>query len=458
MTQRSWLTRRLGYERRVFLLSLAAGLPAVVVALLLLVNASYGLTLKWTVGVLMVWAWLGLTVAARSSAVSSLRTLSNALQAVREGDYTMRLVVGRTGDAMGEAMDEVNQLGDLLQRQRLSVIEATALLQRVLTAIDVAVLTFDEEQRLHSANASAMQILAEPIERLRGQSAEELGLVELLEGATPRLLDLSLPGASGRWEVRGAVFREGGMPHQLVVLSDLTRTLQREERQSWMRLTQILRHEINNSLAPIHSLASSLLGIADQLSESMPGKQDLTDGLQVIAGRSESLNRFMAAYSRLTRLPEPALVKTDIGASIRRVAELENRLAVDVQPPVDSSAEPEVWVDSDQLEQALINLVTNAVEATMEAGGAAVQIGYTVSETHLTITVEDEGTGVMDLSNLFVPFFSTKPEGDGIGLVLSRQIAEAHGGSLALMNREDGVSKGCVATLRLPIQKPSQSQ
>src|SRR6185503_14028947 len=171
---------------------------------------------------------------------------------------------------------------------------------------------------------------------------------------------------------------------------------------------------------------------------------DLRKGLTVIANRSESLSRFMAAYARLARLPRPTFRPVNVGAWVRRVAGLETRRKVEVVPGPDLT----ISADGDQLDQLLINLVSNAVDAANETGGG-VRVGWNASGSQLEVWVEDDGPGIRETSNLFVPFFTTKPQGSGIGLVLSRQIAEAHGGSMVLENRAG--ANGCVARLKLPV-------
>ena len=229
-----------------------------------------------------------------------------------------------------------------------------------------------------------------------------------------------------------------------MVLSDLSRVLREEERQAWQRLIRVLGHEINNSLAPIKSIAASLRDLLGR--PTLPGdwREDVGDGLAVIAGRSESLSRFMAAYALLARLPSPQPKPMDVEQWVRRVAHLETRLPVHVAPgpPMTISA------DGDQLDQLLINLVRNAADASLETHGA-VEVGWTRNGGTLDVWVRDNGLGVSDTTNLFVPFFTTKPNGSGIGLALSRQIAEAHGGVVTLENRRD--ARGSEARLRLPL-------
>ena len=249
---------------------------------------------------------------------------------------------------------------------------------------------------------------------------------------------------AGRWELRSSSFRQDGLPHQLLVLSDLSRVLRAEERSAWQRIVRVLGHEINNSLAPIKSIAGSLGSLTRREQRPADWEEDLRSGLQVIESRSESLGRFMGAYARLARLPRPTVGPVKVAEWVHRVAALETRLELRVLegPPV------VVTADGDQLDQLLINLVHNAVEAALEMGGG-VQVAWTSRAGVVEVVVEDEGPGLPDPGNLFVPFFTTKASGSGIGLVLSRQIAEAHGGALVLEPRQD--TRGARARLRLPL-------
>ncbi|HEV8132483.1 MAG TPA: ATP-binding protein, partial [Acidobacteriota bacterium] len=373
----------------------------------------------------------------------SFQTVSNLLAALREGDYSIRARGAETDDSLGEVMFEVNTLGETLREQRLGALEATALLRTVMAEIDVAVYAFDGQRRLRLVNRAGERLLGHPAERLLGRSAQELELADFLDGDAARTLQKSFPGGSGRWGVRRSSFREGGLPHQLLVLADLSRPLREEELRAWQRLVRVLGHELNNSLAPIKSVAGSLESLLVREQPPEDWREDLRRGLGVIASRAESLSRFMQAYARLARLPQPQLQRIDVPDLIRRVASLETRLSVTVLPGPRLTIE----ADGDQLEQLLINLVRNAADAALETGGD-VKVSWKRNGTHLEVAVEDEGPGLSNTTNLFVPFFTTKPGGSGIGLVLSRQIAEAHGGTLTLENQPSG--RGCTARLRLP--------
>lgn len=428
-------------------MALAAGLPAVVVAMVLLWTGQWSARVQWTLSIFMVSSWLGFALVLRAQVVRPLQTISNMLGALQEGDYSIRARQYRDDDALGLAMLEVNTLGETLHRQRLDALEATALLSKVMEEIDVAAFTFDGSATLRLVNRGGERLLGRRSADLIGKTAEELDLAQCLEGETPRLMDHAFTGLGGRWELRRSVFRESGLPHQLVVLSDLTRALRHEERQAWQRLVQVLRHEINNSLAPIQSLAGTMRRILTRNPRPPDWEKDLGQGLSIITERSGALSRFMASYAKLTHLPKPRLGQLDVATWVNRVARLETRIPVAVL----HGPELTIAADGDQLDQLLINLVRNAADAALETGGG-VRVGWGSSrgaDGYVEIWVQDDGPGLSNTDNLFVPFFTTKPQGSGIGLVLSRQIAEAHGGNLMLVNRES--ASGCEARLRLPV-------
>jgi two-component system nitrogen regulation sensor histidine kinase NtrY len=437
--------KSLSHEHRIQLLALAAGLPGSLIAVLLLWFGDYSSQTAWTLTVLILIFWLGFAISLRHRVVFSLQTLSNLLAAMREEDFSIRARGARSDDALGEVMIEVNALSQTLREQRLGALEAAALLRTVIEEIDVAIFTFDNSHTLKLVNRAGERLLARPSERLLGFTAAELGLAGCIEGESARTVELSFPGGVGRWGLRRGSFRQGGLPHELIVLSDLSRTLREEERQAWQRLIRVLGHELNNSLAPIQSVAQSMESNLQRAQiDTPPSSQvdivldDLRQGLAIIRSRTEALGRFMAAYARLARLPQPTLAPVDLRELVRRVAGLETRVRVQVVegPPVIIS------VDRDQLEQLLINLIRNAVEAVLETGGD-VLVKWSLERPRVQLSILDDGPGLSNTTNLFVPFFTTKPGGSGIGLVLCRQIAEAHGGSLTLENRHG--CRGCEA-------------
>jgi two-component system nitrogen regulation sensor histidine kinase NtrY len=440
---------RLSHDRRILLMALASALPGALISLIFLWTGDYTPKVQWTLTVVIIAFCLGFAFALRERVILPLQTLSNLLAALGEGDFSIRARGARGGDPLGEVMIEVNTLVETLRHQRLDALEATTLLRKVMAEIEVAVFTFDEDRELKFVNRAGAQLMAQPSERLLGRRAPELGLEDCLEGDAPRVINTAFPGGVGRWEIRRSAFRQGGLPHELLVLSDLSQPLREEERQAFQRLIRVIGHEMNNSLAPIKSIAGSLSTILERDPPSPDWRDDVARGLGVIASRSESLSRFMNAYARLAKLPPPKLAPLDIGSVVDRVVTLEKGHDIRIA----SGPKLTVQGDNDQLEQLLINLLRNAMDAVRETDGA-VTVGWQrlpgSSPATMELWVEDEGPGLSNTGNLFVPFFTTKPGGSGIGLVLCRQIAEAHGGSLMLENREDRT--GCRASLRLPLQ------
>jgi two-component system nitrogen regulation sensor histidine kinase NtrY len=436
----------MSFERQILLSAWLVALPALgVAAVLLWLRGSAGTTtLLGIVFALMLTAILAARL--QRQVVYPLYTLANLLEALREGDYSLRGSRAQQRDAIGEVVWEVNTLSQTLRDQRLKVEETSALLGKVIASIDIALFSFDGGGHLRLINPAGERLLARRASGALGKRAEELGLADALAVDGSETLKRGFPGGSGRWDVRRFTFREGGRPNDLLVITDLSRALREEERQAWQRLIRVLGHELNNSLAPIKSMAGTVSALLAMRPLPDDWQDDASQGLRVIGDRADALARFMVGYASLARLPPPKPQPVELKPLLRRVVALEQRLQVVL---VDGP-ELRFEVDPDQLEQALINLLKNAVEASQPQHGG-VELRWQVGGDRLRIEILDEGLGLGSSDNLFVPFFTTKPGGSGIGLVLAQQIVEGHGGQLALEDRRD--RRGCVARIELPLQR-----
>ena len=436
----------LTHDRRITLLTLATGLPAIALAIALLWTGQLSTPVRVSAAVLVVGAWIAMTVLVRERVARPLQTIANLLAALREGDFSVRAREAPGSDPLAHVMLEINTLAETLRVQRLGAQEATALLRSVMAEINVAIFAFDSNHCLVLVNRAGERLLGHDAAGLMGQPADELGLQKAL-GESTTIQELSFPGGTGRWETRRTTFWQGGTRHELLVLADLSQPLRDQEREAWRRLIRVIGHELNNSLAPIKSIAGSLESLLARTPPPDDWREDMQRGLGIVAARADALSRFTSAYARLARLPSPNRKAVPFDALIRRVAGLDTRLAVTIS----GCADTVISADADQLEQLLINLLRNATDAALETGGG-VAASWVTQDDMFVLQIADEGPGLPSTANLFVPFFTTKPGGSGIGLVLSRQIAEGHGGTLTLENRTD--ERGTRATLRIPMRGP----
>jgi two-component system nitrogen regulation sensor histidine kinase NtrY len=459
---------RLLYEHRINLYCFLVALPGLLVSIILVWMQPWTLESRLGLIVIELFVWWLLALALQEQTTRPLQTLSNVISALREEDYSFRARNAVAEDALGELSLEVNALADMLSDEKIRTIEATALLQRVVDEIDAPLFAFDPASVLRLVNPAGEHLLRQSQARMLGRSAADLKLQKCLDADNGSLVELELKASQARWLLRRSSFRQNGVPHTLVVLSDVSRALREEERRAWQRLIRVLGHELSNSLAPIKSIAGSLNSQVSSTAMDAVVRHDLQHGLEIIEARSASLHRFLEAYRRLAQMPAPVLRDVDLPKLVARVAGLETRIKVCVQP-----GPTVVFVaDPDQLEQMLINLVRNAADAVIEVaadaaklsapagdstssdGDRKVRVGWDLSEVDVNLFIEDNGPGLLNPANVFTPFYTTKPGGSGVGLVLSRQIAEAHGGRIEISNRNG--QRGCVVKVvlpRAPIQR-----
>jgi two-component system nitrogen regulation sensor histidine kinase NtrY len=437
------------FEGRLLFSVLFAGAPGIILGLLLLWGSRYSLDHKIEGTTLLISLWLVLGISTRDHVVNSLRVLSNVVSAMKDEDFSVRATKAVSGDALGDLALEINGLSRALAEERVVSLEAVSLLRKVMAEAGAIIFAFSPDNRLRIINRAGLQFLGKREEEVLNCTAQELGIEDVVDGPAWEVISRMDSGVE-RWIVRRAAFRQSGEPHRLVLLAEASEALRAEERLAWQRLIRVLSHEINNSLAPIKSIARTLGRMTSNTKAPIPIAADLSNGLEVIHDWADSLGRFLHNYTRLARLPEPSRKAIPLDNFLNRVAALEARL------PVKIIAGPQVcvYVDPDQLEQALINLVKNATDSVLLVSESnlspdVVTLSWTVRSKDLEICIRDEGTGLSETENLFVPFYTTKQSGSGIGLLLSRQIIEAHQGTVVLKNRAD--RSGCEVQVKLPM-------
>lgn len=440
---------RLPFGYRLLFSVLTAGLPAVALCLVLLWANPYSLYHKLEGTAFVLVSWVALSFSARATFTYSIQVLSNVVASLKEEDFSFRAPHAFEGDSLGELAIEINTLASALEGERLGALEAASLLRKVMAEAGAAILTFSPEGRIHLLNRAAAALLGGREERLLGRTAAEFEIEDLLNGPPSETITRSFGNIERRWLVRRTWFRQHGIQHRLIMLSEVSEALRAEERLAWQRLIRVLSHEINNSLAPIKSIARTLTRMSSTFQLPADSHENLMHGLEIIGSRAESLNRFLQSYAELAKLPPPTKRIFELKRLALHVASLEHRVAVTVQDGPDI----EVDMDSDQIEHTLINLVKNATEAVlMEPGfefiSDPIVMSWNAAGTNLEIVVCDRGVGLSQTENLFVPFYTTKETGSGIGLLLCRQIVENHGGHVTIRNRKD--TQGCEVTIRIP--------
>ena len=433
----------LSYENKILRLALLIGLLplALLIIALLFVDTSSYLKLL-IVSVTLPVVWFG-AFEIRRLITAQLRTATNLMESLSVGDFSLRASIRGENSALNEFNELLNSLANTMAQQSLVNKERQILLHKVISHIDVAIVAIDHKQHISLMNPAAEQLFDVKFERLDGAPAHNIGLGEALTKDYRDVVEFEIKQSRKKVYLHSDEYFEKGNKHRLIFITDIQDILRDEERSAWQRLLRVLSHEINNSLAPIASISESLHQ-ASLAGDNSLEPDDFQQGLAVISERSTHLNDFIKRYQQLTKLPQPQKTMINVRQLVTTTTHLFER--VDYQHIDD---ELSCYADEGQLEQVMVNLIKNACESNLAVGSELpIVVNARVDANQLQLEVIDSGQGISNMDNIFVPFYTTKNTGSGIGLVLSRQIVRNHGGDLTLSNRQD--SSGVIATISLP--------
>lgn len=430
-------------ELRLYLLVASNAIPATVLLVWLSMTSTFPGPAKAMIAVLVLMWIFVVAGTVRREVLRHIRTLSNLVESTRTQDYSMKGAGARDPGELAELYQEINSLTENLKVGRQSEQELLNILEKVVSEINVAIVVFDARDDIRLVNQLAATLLQSSVDKLAGVNCADTVLAQLPVSDEPKLVDFRFPGAEGRWQIRQHYYRHEGRKSRMLFIADLKQVLSDEEIAAWQRLIRVISHEVNNSLTPITSLCQTLAGILAKSDSA--DDADVRIGLGVIAERAKGLQDFISVYARLARLPEPHRILFPAAALAKKLERIFAGRALEIVPFPNVS----LFGDPVQLEHALINLIKNGLEAN-PGDAPPVQVSCELSDGQCEFRVADNGAGIGNPDNLFVPFYTTKAEGAGIGLILCRQIAGKHHGHVSLENRVGG--PGAVARLVLPFR------
>ena len=413
----------------------------------------------------------------RQQVIFQLRTSTNLVESMTMGDYSLRANNKQIKGALSDFNMLLNNLAERLAQQNLITREQQILLGKVTSQIDVAIVAVDHNNNISLMNPAAERLFKKKFSELEAWPIEHLGLQNVLKQVGNKVTEFEINQIQRKVYVRVDTYFELSKAQYLIFITDIQNLLRDEERAAWQRLLRVLSHEINNSLTPIASISETLGEIISEQKKQLKDDADafvlkkdtgllLEDGLGVIMERAHSLNHFIQDYQQLTKLPQPNKTVFDFLPFISKIAQLFEHSRIYL--PKNSI---EVYADSEQMQQVFVNLIKNAEEANhahlnstrknkqQASQCSEIAIACSLEFDMIYISVYDKGKGIKNKENLFVPFYTTKPKGSGIGLSLSQQIARNHGGDLSLKNidvhdiftTQECSFNGAKAVLMLPV-------
>jgi nitrogen fixation/metabolism regulation signal transduction histidine kinase len=450
---------KLAFEDRLVRIVLIGFAFPLLVALVLVFSSELSGYLSVLLSFIMLVAVAFTAFAIRQQVIFQLRTSTNLVEAMIAGDYSLRANNKDIDGALADFNQLLNGLADQLTQQSLITREQQILLEKVTDQIDVAIVAVDHDNNISLMNPAAESLFRERFDELEGWPAKSLGLQnvvkEALENGVRKVTEFEIDRSKRKVYVRTDQYFVLGKQQILIFITDIQNLLREEERLAWQKLLRVLSHEINNSLTPIASISETLNDVLEnrpkQDHHDMNLQQTMQEGLSVISERAHSLNHFIQDYRQLTHLPLPNKTVFDAKSFVQKITQLFEHSKF-VLPEESIS----LFADGEQLQQALVNLFKNAEEANVanNVQDSEISINWARLSNMVHIEVLDKGVGINNPENIFVPFYTTKKKGSGIGLTLSRQIALNHGGDLSLENNSKNSgdnSTGAKATLMLPI-------
>lgn len=379
----------------------------------------------------------------RQLVIFQLRTSTNLVEAMTSNDYTLRANNKGLEGALSDFNQLLNTLAKTLAEQSLITREKQILLAKVTDQIDVAIVAVDNNQAINLMNPAAEKLFKCRFDELQGWPIKQLGLQNILSKDYNKVAEFEIKQHKKKVLIRTDQYFEKGIKHTLIFITDIQSLLREEERQAWQKLLRVLSHEINNSIAPIASIGETLEKMVQRQYSGTEFDNDLKEGLGVITERAQSLNIFIQRYQKLAKLPLPTKTLFSIEPLLQSVALLFPDANIELE-----SKDLQVYADKDQLQQVLVNLLKNACESMCDNSTEKISVHWRKNSHFIEVEIRDQGTGINNLDNIFVPFYTTKQQGTGIGLSLSRQILVNHGGDLIIKNRSD--KSGVSVTLLIP--------
>lgn len=419
-----------GFQRS-FVLVLLSAVPSFIMIGTLTWLGDYDTLESITIAVLVVVPWLVMVVMHYQLSIRPWRAVVNILLSFKERDYSIRSPAAPLDDVVCIVLSELNAIADSLSLSRSDVIDTQHLLSRILAEVDVAVFLFNQDNEIVLANRYASSLFSVNPESLQGKTLESLGLEFAKYSAPTSLHEHAFPTRKSRWLVKHSSYRQQGQPHQFILLADIGKNLRQEELEAWQKLIRILSHEINNTLTPLKTSVAVMRRTLPRVVQAQEDQEDMIESLDIIDNRIDSLNRLVNDYGQMARLPKPNRQMASITDLCRHVIRSFEQQGVVLMKGDDIRMN----IDPAQIEQVVVNLIKNAVEANHDVSRVEVHLSKDENQTRLCI--DDFGHGIENMDNVFVPYFTTKPQGSGIGLIISRQIIEAHGGSIRLLNHPD---------------------